>query len=205
MYKQGIPAELLARRGNGQSPEGTDAASPDHADSQDQGLSSKEPTDVTTLQSELTTLRDRYLRLAADFDNFRKRVQRESEHRAAAQKQAFVRDLLPILDNLERSVASATGHSPEQLRQGVQMIWQQSLQILKQHGFEPQDDLGQPFNPDRHEAVAIRADTTYPDHAVLEVWQRGWRRGTSSFRPSKVVVNDLQTRSSSAVPPDSEP
>lgn len=84
------------------------------------------------------------------------------------------------------------------------MIWRQALQILKQHGFEPQEDLGQPFNPDRHEAVAIRADTAYPDHAVLEVWQRGWRRGTSSFRPAKVVVNDLKTRSGSTALPNSE-
>jgi molecular chaperone GrpE len=65
--------------------------------------------------------RDRYLRLAADFDNFRKRTARQTERSAAAQKQAFIRDLLPAIDNLERALASEGSTSPEQLRQGVRM------------------------------------------------------------------------------------
>lgn len=203
MYKQGIPAEVLARRVPPQPQEAVRREWPTNGGVPDQGEPAN-PAETAALQGELATLRDKYLRLAADFDNFKKRIQRESEHRAAAQKEAFVRDLLLVLDNLERSVASATGHSPEQLRQGVQMIWQQALQILKQHGFEPQEDFGQPFNPDRHEAAATRADAAHPDHVVLEVWQRGWRRGTHLFRPAKVVVNDLQTHPRSAVLQSSE-
>lgn len=203
MDEQNGRAELPAARGAPQEPEARQRESATHADVAAQEEAAKLP-EVAELQDQLAALRDKYLRLAADFDNFRKRVQRESEQRAAAQKEALVRDLLPVLDNLERSVAGATGHSPEQLRNGVQMIWQQSLQLFRQHGFEPQDDLGRPFNPDCHEAVAVRADTAYPDHAVLEVWQRGWRRASRLFRPAKVVVNDLQTQPCSAAPTNME-
>ncbi len=154
------------------------------------------PAEVAGLQDKLATLRDRYLRLAADFDNFRKRIQRENEHRAAAQKEAFVRDLLPVIDNLERCLSNTVGSSSEDLKPGVQMIFQQALQVLKQHGFESQEDRGQPFNPSFHEALAVRTDATCPDHTVLEVWQRGWRRGGALFRPAKVLVNDLAANAS---------
>lgn len=204
MYKQGIPAEVLARRVTPQPQEAVRREWPGNGGVPDQGEPANQ-TETGALQGELATLRDKYLRLAADFDNFKKRTQRENEHRAAAQKEAIVRDLLPVLDNLERSVASAKGHVPEQLRRGVQMIWQQALQVLKQHGFESQEDLGQPFDPDRHEAVVTRADAAHPDHVVLEVWQRGWRRATHLFRPAKVVVNDLQTHPHFATSSNSQP
>ncbi len=84
-----------------------------------------------TLQAELAGERDRYLRLAADFDNFRKRTAREAERSAAAQKEAFIRDLLPVIDNLERALGSDVSTSPEQLRQGVQMTLQQLNQLLR--------------------------------------------------------------------------
>lgn len=118
MYKQGIPAEVLARCVTPQPQEAVRREWPANGGVPDQGEPANQ-TETGALQGELATLRDKYLRLAADLDNFKKRTQRENEHRAAAQKEAIVRDLLPVLDNLERSVASATGHSPEQLRQGV--------------------------------------------------------------------------------------
>lgn len=165
-----------------------------------QGEAAK-PAEVAELQAKLATLRDRYLRLAADFDNFRKRIQRENELRAAAQKEAFIRDLLPVIDNMERCLSNPAGNSPEDLRSGIRMIFQQALQVLKQHGVEPQEDCGLPFNPSFHEALAVRAELTRPDHTVLEVWQRGWRRGGVLFRPAKVVVNDLAASASTETQP----
>src|SRR5258708_40299720 len=142
------------------------------------------------LQTEVATQKDRYLRLAADFDNFRKRTAQETERRAAAQKEAFIRELLPVIDNLERALTSSSA-SPEQLREGVQMTLQQFQQILRRHGIEPEESLGQPFDSARHEAVATRHDESQPDHIILETFQRGYRRGKEIFRPAKVVVNDL--------------
>jgi molecular chaperone GrpE len=148
--------------------------------------------DKRTLQAELAAERERYLRLAADFDNFRKRTARETERTAAAQKEAFIRDLLPVIDNLERALGSDISTSPAQLRKGVQLTLQQLTQLLRLHGVEPEECLGRPFDPLYHEAVSVRHDPSQPDQVILETFQRGYRRGDVVFRPAKVVVNDLR-------------
>ena len=147
-------------------------------------------TDIESLETELTRQKDLHLRLAADFDNFRKRTAQDTGRRAAAQKEAFIRELLPVIDNLERAV---TNHQSarEQLRQGVRMTLQQLHHLLRQHGIEAEDSVGRPFDPHRHEAVGVRHDPSQPDHVILETAQRGYRRGNDVFRPAKVIVNDL--------------
>ena len=147
--------------------------------------------DPAILQKELAAPKDDYLRLAADFDNFRKRTRRDTERQAAAEKESFIRDLLPVLDNLERGLAFEESISSEQLHQGVEMTLQQLGQLLQRHGIEAVEDAGRPFDPHRHEAVSLRHDRSQPDHAVLEVIERGYRRGDTVFRPAKVIVNDL--------------
>jgi len=156
----------------------------------DAGSNAVSGPDTDALQAELAVQRDRYLRLAADFDNFRRRIARETERSAAAQKEAFIRELLPVIDNLERALGSDASTSPEQLRQGVQMTLQQLTQLLRRHGIEPEESLGRPFDPLYHEAVSARHDPSQPDHVILETYQRGYRRGNEVFRPAKVVVND---------------
>jgi molecular chaperone GrpE len=148
--------------------------------------------DKRTLQAELAAERERYLHLAADFDNFRKRTARETERAAAAQKEAFIRDLLPVIDNLERALGSDISTSPAQLRKGVQLTLQQLTQLLRLHGVEPEECLGRPFDPLYHEAVSVRHDPSQPDQVILETLQRGYRRGDVVFRPAKVVVNELR-------------
>ena len=147
--------------------------------------------ETRALQTELAIQKDRYLHLAADFDSFRKRTTREMERNAAAQKEAFIRELLPVIDNLERALGSDVSTSPQQLRQGVQITLQQLTQLLRGHGIEPEETLGRPFDPLYHEAVSVRHDPTQPHHVILETFQRGYRRGGEIFRPAKVVVNDL--------------
>jgi len=147
--------------------------------------------DPAILQQELAAQKNDYLRLAADFDNFKKRTRRDSEQQAAAEKEAFIGDLLPVLDNLERALTSEQSTDSEQLRQGVTMTLQQLGQLLQRHGIEAVEDLGRPFDPHRHEAVSVRHDSSQPDQIILEVIQRGYCRGDKVFRPSKVIVNDL--------------
>ena len=77
------------------------------------------------LEAEIAEQKDRYLRLAADFDNYRKRLAQEIERRAAAQKHEFIRELLAVIDNLERALAADASTSPEQLRQGIRLTLQQ--------------------------------------------------------------------------------
>jgi molecular chaperone GrpE len=168
----------------------------------DDPVESAVPSARSAEASELAEVKDRLFRLAADFENFRKRTAQETERRAAAQKELFIHDLLPAIDNLERALASGnTSTSHEQLRQGVQMTFHQLQQLLRRHGIEPEESLGQVFDPRRQEALSTRRDPARPDHTVLEVLQRGYRRGQEVFRPAKVIVNDLsQAASDSAVP-----
>ena len=147
--------------------------------------------DPAMLQKELAAQKDDYLRLAADFDNFKKRTRRDSERQAAAEKESFIRDLLPVLDNLERALASEQSVSSEQLHQGVEITMQELGRLLHCHGIEAVDDVGQPFDPHRHEAVSVRHDRSQRDHIVLEVIEHGYSRGGKVFRPAKVIVNDL--------------
>ncbi len=147
--------------------------------------------DLAEIQSELAWQKELYLRLAADFDNFRKRSAQETERRAAAQKETFILELLPVIDNLERALAASASASPDQLRHGVHLTVQQLRQLLNRHGIEQGESLGKPFDAHRHEAIGTRHDASQPDHCVLEVVQRGYRRGKDIIRPAKVVVNDL--------------
>ena len=146
---------------------------------------------TSALQAEIAEQKDRYLRLAADFDNYRKRLAQEIDRRAAAQKQDFIRELLPVIDNLERALASEASTSNAQLREGVRLTLQQLQQLLRHHGVELEDSLGHPFDPHRHEALSLRRDPSRADHTVLEVFQPGYRYGNQVLRPAKVVVNDL--------------
>jgi molecular chaperone GrpE len=145
--------------------------------------------DPVLLEEELAAQKDDYLRLAADFDNFKKRTRRDSEQQAAAQKEAFIGELLPLLDNLERALASEQA-ADSALHHGVTMTLQQLGQLLEQHGIKAVEDIGQPFDPHRHEAVAVRHDSGQSDQIILEVTQRGYCHGDKVFRPAKVIVND---------------
>ena len=146
--------------------------------------------DPAMLRKALAAQKDDYLRLIADFDNFRKRTRRDSEQQAAVEKEAFIRDLLPILDNLERAMACGNSTSSEHLRQGVEMTLQQFGGLLQCHGIEAVEDIGRPFDPHLHEAVSVGHDSSQPDHIVLDVIQRGYCRGDKVFRPAKVIVNE---------------
>ena len=154
------------------------------------GSDAAEMRHINALKAELAAEKERFLRLAADFDNFRKRITQESEGRAAAQKKAFIQELLPIIDNLERAVGSGSSTSEDPVLKGVDMTLQQLNRLLRVHGVESQDCIGQPFDPHVHEAVGSRYDPEKPDHVILEVIQPGYSYGSEILRPAKVVIND---------------
>jgi molecular chaperone GrpE len=182
MYKNGIPAEFLTRHES--------AISARHGM---KDIDTQKQKDLAALEQELAVQRDRYLRLAADFDNYRKRTAREMDRRAGRQKDALVSDLLPAIDNLERAVAAKAG---EELRAGLKMVHEQLVAGLGRHGFEPRNDLGQPFDGRFHDGIAVGQRPEMPNLSVLEVWERGWMRGSEIFRPAKVLVNQLCAPSS---------
>ena len=134
---------------------------------------------------------ERLLRTTADFDNFKKRSRQESEARAAAQKESLIAELLPVIDNLERASAAGVSRDSAQFHKGVEMTLKQLQQLLRQHGVVSEEIIGKPFDPHRHEALSQGHDPAKPDHAILEVVQRGYLRGAKVVRPAKVIVNDL--------------
>lgn len=148
-------------------------------------------TESEALLKDLAEQKDLHLRLSADFENFKRRSRQESEARALAQKESFIVDLLPVMDNLERALASGPASDSAQFRQGVEMTLKQLQQLLHQHGVDSDEIAGQPFDPHRQEALSQGHDPAQPDHAILNVVQRGYRRGAKVVRPAKVVVNDL--------------
>jgi len=143
------------------------------------------------LLQDLAKQKDLHLRLAADFENFKRRSRQEAETRATAQKESFIVELLPVIDNLERALASGASRDSAQFHQGVEMTLKQLQQLLRQHGIESDEIVGKPFDPHQYEALSQGRDLTQPDHTVLAVLQRGYRRGDKVVRPAKVVVNDV--------------
>jgi len=148
--------------------------------------------DAVVLQQQLAAQKSDYLVLAADFDNFKKRTRRDSRQQAAAEKESFILDLLPVLDNLERALACGESISFKKLHQGVEMTRKQLEQLLFRHNIEVVDDLDLPFDPHKHEAIAVGHDPSQPDHIILKIIQRGYSSGGKIFRPAKVIVNDLE-------------
>ena len=146
-------------------------------------------TEADTLRKELAGQKDLNLRLAADFENFKRRSREESAARALAQKESLMQELLPVIDNLERALASVAPADAPQLHKGVEMTFQQLHLLLRQHGVEPEESLGQVFDSRRHEAVSQSHDPAQPAHAILQVFQRGYRKSGQVFRPAKVSVN----------------
>ncbi len=147
------------------------------------------PSGSPTLQEAFAVQKNAYLLLAADFENYKKRTKRDSEQQAASEKDSFIRDLLPVLDNLERAIACDISVASKQIRQGVEMTLQHLRGLLHHHGIEAEGDVGVPFDPHRHEAISVRYDPLQPDQTVLEVAQRGYRRGDKLFRSARVIVN----------------
>ena len=143
--------------------------------------------------------RERYLRLYADFENLKKRVERERvEHRLRATESLLGR-LLPVLDNFERALAAKAGE--DGLRSGVQMIYRQLFDELRREGLRPVEALGQAFDPTVHEAVATTSDSGLPAHTVVGELQRGYFFGDRLLRPSLVRV---QTDGEAPVPAEPE-
>lgn len=146
--------------------------------------------------------RERYLRLYADFENLKKRVERERiEHRLRATESLLAR-LLPVLDNFERALAARGGE--ESLRSGVQMIYRQLFDELRREGLRPVEALGQAFDPKVHEAVATTSDSGLPAHTVVGELQRGYFFGDRLLRPSLVRVQTDDGAASVPAEPEQE-
>lgn len=146
-------------------------------------------SDITSLQREVSTMSDRHLRLAAEFDNYRKRVEREKTEAWGRAQADLAGRLLDALDDLERVGHHAGGSTAEALVQGVLMVERKLRQVLQAAGLETVEAEGAPFDPNSMEAVAmIEAETPEDDDVVSDVFQPGYRFKGTLLRPARVRV-----------------
>jgi molecular chaperone GrpE len=127
-------------------------------------------------------------RVAADFDNYRKRQVREREQQAVAANERLVLDLLPVLDALELAVDAFDNHEAEKVREGVAYVHRALLTALEKAGASTIDPHGAHFDPAEHEALMAMPDPTVDEGVVLQVHQRGFRLGDRVIRPARVVI-----------------
>ena len=152
------------------------------------------PTNDTELEERLAEVereREEYLndlkRVAADFENYRKRVARDQEGLVARAHERLVKELLPVLDDLERALEAAAQHEEAKLEEGVRLVHRELVEALAREGLVEVDTDGQ-FDPHVHEAL-VSQPSEQEDGSVIEVLQKGYRLGDRVLRPARVVVS----------------
>ena len=143
-------------------------------------------TAAEIVSDDLRKLNDRYLRTLADFENYRKRADREKEDFRKYALTNLLRDLLPVLDNFDR----ALDHAEEgvDFHKGVLLIYKQLYDVLRRAGLKPIDEVGIRFNPNLHEGVIREEDPSVPSHTVTAVLQKGYFLHDRLLRPAMVKV-----------------
>ena len=145
---------------------------------------------VDQLNQERTTLLDQLLRRQAEFENYRRRVDRERAETYARSRAEVVLELLPVIDNFERALASLehSGNDATSLHQGIELIHRQLNDALAKFGLEPVESVGQTFDPNLHEAVSAEPSAEHEENTVIAEFERGYKLGEKLLRPAKVKV-----------------
>jgi molecular chaperone GrpE len=140
-------------------------------------------------ERELAEFKDKYLRVLAESENIRKRVRQQSEESVRLQRESMMRDLLPIVDNLERAVEAARGGgNGKPIVEGVEMVLRSLVDYLRAQGVTPISAVGQPFDPQRHEAVDQVPSAEHPPNTIVTEFNRGYLIGDRMLRPARVAV-----------------
>ncbi len=150
-----------------------------------------EPVDeLAQAKQEAADARDSYLRLKAEWDNFRKRTAAEREQEKVRASEKLVKDLIPVIDDLERAIdhAKQSGEGGS-LTEGVEAVLAKWLQIFEKHKVTQIEAVGEQFDPNKHQAVGTQPDDSVPEETVLNVYQKGYQMGERVLRPAMVVTS----------------
>lgn len=147
--------------------------------------------ELTEMKKSLEAAEEKYLRLYAEFENYKKRTRAELDTERTYRAQSVLRDILPAIDNIERALAQK-GESEEfkSLHKGVEMVYESLLSSLKDNGLEVIEALNQPFDPNLHQAVMQELDEEKESGIVLDELQKGYKLKERVLRPSMVKVNE---------------
>lgn len=150
----------------------------------------EEITELEKTQQELEETRDKLLRLAAEFENFKKRMERERGLALKYAEESIIKELLPAIDNLERALEQGKEtHNAEDLLAGVELTHKGLLTTLEKFEVASMDCLGAPFDPNHHEALAMEETDEMDPNSVLKEFQKGYTYKDRLIRPAKVVVS----------------
>lgn len=147
---------------------------------------------IEELQKEKEELFAKFQRLGADYDNLQKRTTKQIADTTGYEKEKIIKTFLPVLDNLERTLQNAqSAANVNILLEGAQMVYDQMLSILKSHNVEQIKAVGEPFDPNIHDAVMSRSEIEKEDGIVLEECQKGYMLNGRVIRHCKVIVNKI--------------
>lgn len=144
-----------------------------------------------TLEASIATAKDQYLRLNADFDNFRRRSKEENAAIADSVKTDVVKDLLPLIDNFElaRTNVKAESEAEQKINNSYQSLYKQMVDIIRALGVDAVPTVGTPFDPNLHEAIMREPSTEHPDGTVLQEFRKGFALKDKLLRPAMVKVS----------------
>ena len=145
------------------------------------------PVNLVEARELIDELNARVLRLTADYDNYRKRAQREKEDVRQLANQGLLEKILPVLDNFEMAITAVKEADPS-IKDGVQMIYDQLFAVLKDSGMEPIDAMGEAFDPNLHEALSQEETEDAKEGTVVQQVQRGYKLNDRLVRAVRVVV-----------------
>lgn len=168
---------------------GTALESKHEADSDPIGQLEELEKQLEELRNEKTDLYDKLLRKAADFDNYRKRTEKERREQQQYALADFVSELIHILDNFERAFAHSDEQSNPEYQKGVELIYRQLKDLMEKKGLRPIQAEGKAFDPNLHEAIAREERDDLPDNTVLEELQKGYFFKDKLLRPALVKVS----------------
>lgn len=144
--------------------------------------------DVVAAETALKEAENRYVRLQADFENFKRRTNQEKDQLASFVKADVMKDLFPVLDNFERALSAPATDETKAFLDGFVMIHQNLMDMLSKHGLATIDAVGKPFDPNFHQAIMRVESEEYEDDTVCEVLQTGYTVDGKTVRPAMVKV-----------------
>ncbi|MBR2563530.1 MAG: nucleotide exchange factor GrpE [Paenibacillus sp.] len=160
------------------------------AEAQAEEIIDQEQTELTRLKAEAEETQQRLVRAQADFDNFRRRTQREKEDLAKYASMKLITELVPVIDNFERAMATVPeGTETESFAKGIQMILRQLETVLASEGLAAMETVGQPFNPEFHQAIMQVDSEEHEEGIVVEEVQKGYMLKDKVLRPAMVKVS----------------
>lgn len=161
------------------------------------GVDLSEPSDgneiseIENAKQEALEAYDKYLRVSAEFENFKKRMARETNEFKKYANESLISQLLPVIDNLERAIASAkdVSENSESLIEGIELTLNEILKVFAKYHVEPVESVGLPFDPNFHQAMLQEETEEYPDNTIIQEMQKGYTIHNRLLRPAMVVVS----------------